>query len=84
MNRLNALPRGFGAFPALEVLDATYNNLSERSFPANFFMLGKETDSWLVCLTTHSLASEFRVQKRCVPSTWLTTTSSTCRQRSAS
>lgn len=42
MNRLNVLPRGFGAFPALEVLDATYNNLSERSFPANFFMLGED------------------------------------------
>lgn len=46
MNRLNVLPRGFGSFPALEVLDATYNNLSERSFPANFFMLGEESDSW--------------------------------------
>lgn len=48
MNRLNVLPRGFGAFPALEVLDATYNNLSERSFPANFFMLGN--DSGFHCL----------------------------------
>ena len=41
MNRLCVLPRGFGAFPALEVLDVTYNNLSENSFPANFFMLGQ-------------------------------------------
>lgn len=41
MNRLNALPRGFGAFPVLEVLDLTYNNLNEESFPANFFILGK-------------------------------------------
>lgn len=40
MNRLNALPRGFGAFPVLEVLDLTYNNLNEESFPANFFILG--------------------------------------------
>lgn len=41
MNRLNSLPRGFGAFPALEVLDLTYNNLDARSFPGNFFMMGK-------------------------------------------
>uniref|UniRef100_K1Q3C4 Ras suppressor protein 1 n=2 Tax=Magallana gigas TaxID=29159 RepID=K1Q3C4_MAGGI len=39
MNKLNALPRGFGAFPALEVLDLTYNNLSEKSLPGNFFCL---------------------------------------------
>ncbi len=39
MNRLNDLPRGFGAFPALEVLDLTYNNLSEKSLPGNFFMM---------------------------------------------
>jgi len=41
MNRLNALPRGFGACPVLEVLDLTYNNLTENSLPANFFQLGK-------------------------------------------
>ena len=41
MNRLDVLPRGFGAFPALEVLDLTYNNLNEKSLPANFFQLGK-------------------------------------------
>jgi Leucine-rich repeat (LRR) protein len=40
MNRLISLPRGFGAFPALEVLDLTYNLLSEKSLPGNFFMLG--------------------------------------------
>ncbi|KAG8334556.1 Ras suppressor protein 1 [Homalodisca vitripennis] len=39
MNRLNSLPRGFGAFPVLEVLDLTYNNLDESSLPGNFFML---------------------------------------------
>ena len=39
MNKLNALPRGFGAFPALEVLDLTYNNLAESSLPGNFFGL---------------------------------------------
>ncbi|VDM18621.1 unnamed protein product [Hydatigera taeniaeformis] len=38
MNRLDALPRGFGAFPALEVLDLTYNNLA--TLPDNFFNLG--------------------------------------------
>lgn len=41
MNRLSKLPRGFGAFPVLEVLDLTYNNLSDDSFPGNFFMMGK-------------------------------------------
>lgn len=43
MNRLNNLPRGFGAFPCLEVLDLTYNNLSEESLPGNFFMLGENS-----------------------------------------
>lgn len=40
MNRLDILPRGFGAFPVLEVLDLTYNNLSEKNLPGNFFMMG--------------------------------------------
>ena len=40
MNRLYSLPRGFGAFPQLELLDLTYNNLSEKSLPANFFVMG--------------------------------------------
>merc|ERR550532_1720775 len=39
MNRLYSLPRGFGAFPMLEVLDVTYNNLTENSLPNNFFCL---------------------------------------------
>lgn len=41
MNRLGVLPRGFGAFPVLEVLDLTYNNLDESNLPGNFFMMGK-------------------------------------------
>lgn len=41
MNKLTVLPRGFGAFPVLEVLDLTYNNLSEKSLPGNFFCLSK-------------------------------------------
>lgn len=41
MNRLRSLPRGFGAFPVLEVLDLTYNNLDEKALPNNFFMMGK-------------------------------------------
>ena len=40
MNRLCELPRGFGSFPALEVLDLTYNNLTNTSFSANFTYLG--------------------------------------------
>ncbi|KAK8731974.1 hypothetical protein OTU49_007119 [Cherax quadricarinatus] len=40
MNRLDALPRGFGSFPVLEVLDITYNNIAEgEALPGNFFML---------------------------------------------
>lgn len=41
MNKLDGLPRGFGASPVLEVLDLTYNNLNENSLPGNFFMLGQ-------------------------------------------
>lgn len=41
MNRLSSLPRGFGAFQCLEVLDLTYNNLNEGSLPGNFFRLGE-------------------------------------------
>ena len=41
MNRLYSLPRGFGAFPVLEVLELTYNNLNENSLPANFYCMGK-------------------------------------------
>nr|CAD7417627.1 unnamed protein product [Timema cristinae] len=39
MNRLGSLPRGFGAFPVLEVLDLTYNNIDETMLPGNFFMM---------------------------------------------
>lgn len=39
MNKISNLPRGFGAFPALEILDLTYNNLCEKSLPDNFFNL---------------------------------------------
>lgn len=31
---------GFGAFPVLEVLDLSYNNLNEHVLPGNFFKLG--------------------------------------------
>lgn len=51
MNKLNSLPRGFGAIPVLEVLDLTYNNLNENSLPGNFFMLGKKL-SVLMCIFT--------------------------------
>ena len=50
MNKLSSLPRGFGAFPALEVLDLTYNYLSEKSLPANFFMLGTGKLSYLMLI----------------------------------
>lgn len=39
MNRLYKLPRGFGSFPKLEILDLTYNNLREQSLPGNFFFI---------------------------------------------
>jgi len=53
MNRLDVLPRGFGAFPVLEVLDLTYNNLSEKNLPGNFFMMGQsQLDRLdLICLS---------------------------------
>ena len=38
-NRLSILPRGFGAFPQLEILDLTSNCLSEKSLPNNFYEL---------------------------------------------
>lgn len=37
--RLTVLPRGFGSFAVLEVLDLTYNNLSEASIPNNFWSM---------------------------------------------
>lgn len=40
INKLSSLPRGFGAFPVLEVLDLSYNNLNENTLPGNFFMMG--------------------------------------------
>jgi hypothetical protein len=39
MNRLYKLPRGFGSFAKLEILDLTYNNLREQSLPGNFFFI---------------------------------------------
>ena len=73
MNGLKTLPRGFGAFPQLEVLDLTYNNLSENSLPVNFFCLGElptktfcytllfmgEDYSSLGILMLHSLLTHF-------------------------
>merc|ERR1719510_2751422 len=39
MNKLSKLPRGFGSFPVIEVLDLSYNNLNEGSLPSNFFIM---------------------------------------------
>ncbi len=39
MNRLSRLPRGFGSFPALEILDLSYNMLSENELPGNFWLM---------------------------------------------
>ena len=39
MNRLDSLPRGFGSFPVLEVLDLSYNSLNDESMPGNFWVL---------------------------------------------
>ena len=41
---------GFGAFPVLEVLDLSYNNLNENVLPGNFFKLGK----MLFCSPDHA------------------------------
>ena len=43
LNRLCELPRGFGSFPSLQILDLTYNNLTSISFSANFAYLGGMT-----------------------------------------
>lgn len=53
MNKLSALPRGFGAFPVLEVLDLTYNNLNENSLPGNFFMIGNLLFYIILSFTFH-------------------------------
>lgn len=56
MNKLSTLPRGFGAFPVLEVLDLTYNNLNESSLPGNFFMIGNGLLMLLLfCQLIHNL-----------------------------
>jgi hypothetical protein len=39
MNKLSKLPRGFGSFPVIEILDLSYNILSENSLPTNFFIM---------------------------------------------
>ena len=39
MNKLEGLPRGFGSFPVLEVLDLSYNDLSDEGMPGNFWMM---------------------------------------------
>ena len=41
MNRLCELPRGFGGFSSLEILDLTYNNLHDGCFPGNWKFLGE-------------------------------------------
>ena len=50
LNRLVELPRGFGTAPSLAILDLTYNNLSDDSFPGNFSYLGGITIyGWYMC-----------------------------------
>jgi len=53
------LPRGFGTAPSLAILDLTYNNLSDDSFPGNFSYLGGQYLSCFVtnecCTTTGTL-----------------------------
>ena len=41
LNRLCTLPKGFGAFACMEVLDLSYNNLNSESLPGNFFYMGE-------------------------------------------
>ena len=57
MNRLDTLPRGFGSFPVLEVLDFTYNNISEETLPGNFFMLGQDHSFYIYKCYTNNLHS---------------------------
>ena len=51
MNKLYNLPRGFGACPQIEMLDCTYNNLSEHGLPSNFFCLGLVPFTYLSTVT---------------------------------
>ena len=58
LNRLCELPRGFGSFPTLQILDLTYNNLTIQSFSANFGYLGgkiAETSHIHYCTEYYSL-----------------------------
>ncbi len=49
MNRLSRLPRGFGSFPALEILDLSYNMLSENELPGNFWLMHSLRALYLRC-----------------------------------
>ncbi len=50
MNRLSTLPRGFGSFPVLEVLDLSYNNLNEECLPGNFWIMQTLRALYLRCI----------------------------------
>ena len=62
MNRLNNLPPGFGAFPNLEILDLTYNNLNENSLPANFWELCMYTNTVWSVLCDHNFLQTFLIK----------------------
>ena len=51
------LPRGFGTAPSLAILDLTYNNLSDDSFPGNFSYLGGN-----ICVTQIIRSVQFYIR----------------------
>jgi hypothetical protein len=62
MNRLVSLPRGFGSFPVLEVLDLSYNNLNEESLPGNFWIMQTLRALYL---RYDLVANEFKKNQKC-------------------
>ena len=68
MNRLHTLPRGFGSFPVLEVLDLSYNDLNEGGLPANFFMLQTLRALYLRQVGSNSISCGTVLQCSCAPS----------------
>ena len=71
MNRLCDLPRGFGGFSSLEVLDLTYNNLRDSSFPGNWKFLGceyqSEQVSCCILLLTYTVSLSVDLCGKCLP-----------------
>ena len=62
-NKLNTLPRGFGSFPNIEILDLSYNNLNDNSLPSNFFIMSTIRALYLSDNEFEHLSPEIRNMK---------------------